>query len=368
MPLSPNQSGAVTGCGFRAAFALSVAATYYARATSPPPPRSILLNSDIRITSAEWVTLQSALSCWTSRGTWAAHAGGYEWVPDDACPPYTTRIAGGVACGVAAELQALYPAHRRGLPDRALFVGDSISHQHYRGFLSNSPRSAVHSAISSDVATYSDCDHRRPALPIKDCEVGGASHSVSAVYRRTDRLALRPTCGAKNETIGFIDEEWVSELAGTSVVFINRGAHYVADDKFIAGWRGALRFLRQKAPRTLIVARTTPGGHDNCTTFSAPVTSSSLLQRGYSWRKMPGQNAALETLIEEEFPGVILLDIELLASLRPDAHIGVNEKKGGKLDCLHYREGTRAAGVLNAPHFLLYNTLQLLERTQKKWR
>lgn len=357
---SPSESGMR-----RAALAIALGASIFGE-TASAPESGVALSSDIRVPSARWAALESALSCWTSRGSWVAHGDGFEWVPDRACPQYTTRVTGGVACGIAAELQALYPAHKRGLPDRALFVGDSITHQYFRGFISNAPRSAVHVPIPAKVNTYSGCGRGRLPLPIRDCEAGGAPLSLTALYRRADRLALWPACGSKNETVGFTDAEWVSEFPGTSVIFINRGAHYEDDAKFAAGWRAALHLVRQRAPRALVVARTTPGGHDSCTKFASPVASSSLAQKGYSWKKMPGQNALLRKMVQEEFPGVILLDIEYLASLRPDAHVGVDKSKGGKLDCLHYREGGRAAGAMNAPHFLLYNALQLLGGLQKE--
>lgn len=328
-----------------------------------PDPSSVALTTDIQVPSEHWAALQYALSCWTSRGSWVAQADGYEWVPDPACPPYTTTVAGGIACAVATRLQALYLLHQRGRPIRAFFVGDSLTHQYYRGFLSNSPQSAVHVALPDNLDTFSDCEHVRPALPVENCETAtSAMQPLSALLRRADRLAPVPACGPHNRTLGFTETDWVAELGPeTSIVFLNRGAHFEKDSKFVSGWRAALRLLRKRVPHALVVARNTPGGHDDCTEFSAPVSSSSLEQRGYTWRHMPRQNAFLQKLVEEEFPGVILLDIELLASLRPDAHVGIDEKRGNKLDCLHFREGPRAAGIMNAPHFLLYNALWLLE-------
>lgn len=326
---------------------------------SQPSLSSIELSSSIRVVPAHWAALQFALSCWTSRGSWVAHSEGYEWTPDPACPPYTTNVSNGIACGIAARLQGLSPRDRHGLPVHAFFLGDSLTHQYYRGFLANSPRSVVHSPLHS--GTYSDCKFARPALPVSSCEAA-AGQPLSATYRRADRLAPQSACGSNNQTVGFTDTDWVAELRPkTSIVLLNRGAHFESDDKFVAGWRTALRLLRQRAPHALLVARTTPGGHDDCTKFAAPVSSSSLFQQGYSWRHMPRQNIALQRLVEEEFPGVILLDIEFMASLRPDAHVGIDRMRGGKLDCLHFLEGPGAAGMMNGPHFLLYNALWLLE-------
>jgi len=71
------------------------------------------------------------------------------------------------------------------------------------------------------------------------------------------------------------------------------------------------------------------------------------------------QNTLLRQLIETEFPGVLLIDVEVLSALRPDAHRGAG-------DCLHWgnrhAQWRRREEVTEAPHILLLNAIEWLQR------
>lgn len=332
----------------------------YAKVSSTSDGATCALSADLHIPSTHLAAVHSALACWSSQGAWVAHGPGFEWKPDDSCPLFERYVKGGVACGIAAELQSLYPTRRRGLRDHALFVGDSISGQFYRSFASNSRRPSQLVGLDAHLLTASTCESVPPIIPFNGCPRDtGSSSSFSAQFRRSDRLSPWPACGS-NKTAYFTEVEWSSLLPGASVVELNRGSHYETDERYIAGWSKTLQFVIDQAPRSLVVARTTPVGHVNCTSYKTPVSSAQLASPGelYNWKDFGAQNALLRNLLRDKFPNVLLLDIEHLASLRPDAHRGRNSK--GVVDCLHWQDGTVGAGVLNAPHFFLYNALRFL--------
>lgn len=318
---------------------------------------TVALSSDIRISSAHWAALRFALSCWTSRGLWVSQPDGYAWVPDPSCPPYTTRVARGVACGVATRLDALLPSHRRGLSLRALFIGDSLSRQFYQGFVSNAPHSLGFVAHTESNQTPSDCEHHDPGVPILSCATSAdGMQPLYAAFRSADSLAPQPAC---NLSVGLSLTDWASELGpGPSIVLLSRGTqHGSSRDAFVESWRATLRLLRQNAPDALIVAWTNPGGRpEDSTNGTSPIPK--FEQSGDTQSGASRQNAVLQTLINDEFPGVLVLDVEHVASLCPDA--GTGESRGGALDCLAFRDGLLASGIVTLPHFLLYNALWLL--------
>lgn len=159
---------------------------------------------------------------------------------------------------------------------------------------------------------------------------------------------------------------WTGALsARTPLVMLNRGAHFEPDAPYLRGWRAALHVVRERAPNAIVVARTTPPGIPHCISrnYSRPLRSPLpplVVEDGYAYIHFPRQNRLLKQLVTEEFPGVLILDVEPLAALRPDARRG--GEHGG--DCLHFgsRLGPRRflEVAADAPTALLVNALTML--------
>ena len=150
----------------------------------------------------------------------------------------------------------------------------------------------------------------RPRLPDGRCigfsplemtttlEPCAAPGGVKALFRRNDRLLLDGDPRAECLWTGnFIDAPWTFTLSDrTRLVVLNRGAHYEDDASALAAWAAALRAARKAAPHALIVARTTPTGHEHCDDYMRPIVAPNVPrwreQEHYSWLLFPvGSNS-----------------------------------------------------------------------------
>ena len=191
-----------------------------------------------------------------------------------------------------------------------------------------------------------------------NCDKG----SISLVYHRNDRLFIdgdsRFDCSGV-----FTETNWFHELNSTSLIFLNRGAHYENDLNYLDGWLNAIRKIHEAAPGIKIIARTTISGHLGCEKATEPVPIPSNITNFGHWDKFSHQNLLLRNLIHHSFSSVILLDMEYIASLRPDSHVGikkmvVNGTETFKIDCLHFGSNN-SGGIFYAHDELFYNILLL---------
>lgn len=161
-----------------------------------------------------------------------------------------------------------------------------------------------------------------------------------------------------------------SEYAGlveADVVILNRGPHYTSDELYTQGVNMALHFLRLNFPNKLILYRSSPPGHHNCSTTSQPLAhrqNAADLQRffqGYHWDAFAGQNEIAKRLAAQY--GVAFMDVVPMMELRADGHRSWMEPSDR--DCLHYC----TPGPIDVMVEVLYNMLlRLLFREPSKTR
>ncbi|CAI5494697.1 unnamed protein product [Closterium sp. Naga37s-1] len=127
------------------------------------------------------------------------------------------------------------------------------------------------------------------------------------------------------------DESWMDEIAAqnVSMVVMNRGAHYISDDRFERQLQSTLLALRQAHPELLIIARNTPAGHPGCWLHRKPLSQKllELPHDDWHWDGFAAQNGIVRRLVEGV--GGVYMDVNASTVWRPDGHVG-------RWDCLHY--------------------------------
>jgi len=191
-----------------------------------------------------------------------------------------------------------------------------------------------------------------------DATSNTTQNEINEVYNYCDRicqygttcLPVSVSCGsfAPAFKVSFIvdnflsnSKEWVShvESENVSLLFLNTGAHFVEDEKFLENVNTTLTSLHKFAPLNLgVVYRNTPPGHYNCqlSRNHPPALNSinwssnfSSLPANYHWQDFERQNSLGRDLIREHFPQVLFLDVSTSTKQRPDSHVSGT-------DCLHY--------------------------------
>lgn len=116
-----------------------------------------------------------------------------------------------------------------------------------------------------------------------------------------------------------------------SVILLNRGAHFVpSGEGFEAQLNYTLRELRKLLPEALIVFRSTPAGHPNCSLHERPLEMPlNITEWPYNWDKFEEQNRFAKRMVESV--GGVFFDVQPMTSLRPDWHV-----LGARGDCLHH--------------------------------
>ncbi|CAI6006082.1 unnamed protein product [Closterium sp. NIES-64] len=126
-------------------------------------------------------------------------------------------------------------------------------------------------------------------------------------------------------------ETWMDEIAaqGVSVVVMNRGAHFIADEQFERQMKSTLLALRKSYPDLLIIVRNTPAGHPHCWLHRKPLSGKllDLPHDDWHWDGFAAQNEILKNLTEGV--GGVYMDVNASAVWRADGHVG-------RWDCLHY--------------------------------
>ncbi|CAI5467040.1 unnamed protein product [Closterium sp. Yama58-4] len=123
-------------------------------------------------------------------------------------------------------------------------------------------------------------------------------------------------------------------LVNADVVIVNRGAHYIGGRDFELSVRAAMRLLRRKLPRALLVYRNSPPGHVNCSSYDRPIKiRQDPATLPFHWDTFSAQNDIAREIAEEV--KAVYMDVDTMTALRPDGHKGY-VKERGITDCLHY--------------------------------
>lgn len=235
-----------------------------------------------------------------------------------------------------------------------LLLGDSLQEQFVRVFVNNMVQNIPKPATWA-VEEW---------VP-EECEdwIGGKKlkHSYCRVYRLASE-------GCSNFTVSFLRNDYLQIsgnkhvfdrmpwirfwlLKDADVVVMNRGAHYMDDDHYISFLRSAVRHIRNKYPKKLIIYRYSAPGHANCTRYTKPLKWRQKPEDlPFHWGDFTRQNELARKVVEEV--GGVHMDVDKMTALRPDGHQGwIPEIKA--FDCLHYC----IPGPIDTWAQLLYNIL-----------
>ncbi|CAI5462591.1 unnamed protein product [Closterium sp. Yama58-4] len=139
-----------------------------------------------------------------------------------------------------------------------------------------------------------------------------------------DQIKVVPSSSSSSSSSSSNDSS-----SNISVLILNRGSHFVEDDKFIQQLNETLTKVRAAAPDLLIIYRSTPPGHAHCDQLLAPIAErqdpSSLPNH---WGEFAAQNEWAKRLVKAV--GGVFLDVDPMTALRPDGHIRPPS------DCLQY--------------------------------
>ena len=281
-------------------------------------------------------SLQKTVDCWALEGRWTREPGSFygrvwgedwprstlgdchanmtvrdrstelafQWVPPPTCAPRAYVRSVELARALLDRLVCL----------KILVVGDSLSHD-----------------MVTTLHEYIRTVH----------ELGKRSvNKLPVHFVRNDHVAVDDEHVSEPQTR---KEPWkhLTQNDTFDVILLNRGAHYVPIDRFVVEYRATLSYVRGTNPKALIVVRTTPSGHWNCSQFvNAPPLSSPLPPapaesrfHAFQWDKFQVQNALLRQMIESDDQlafHVVVMDIACATNLRADSH------RTNFDDCLHY--------------------------------
>ena len=277
--------------------------------------------------------LQRTLDCW-SVGSWkkvpgvATVSDPWTWVPSHTCNPPLPMLDGASWC-------------RRHTGMRLLFVGDSLSGNHYEATVQVGQRAQVTVPLAGHTtdAIPLRCDSRPRLSPRKKgCEsVRVCGGTVALGYIRNDHLLDVTQRAWKPYPTNVLVHPWNDALAHwhPTHVILNRGAHYTGDKKFERGIADALTLVRKLAPSARVILRSTPPGHPNCAMHNGPLSqplhgaSDLRIAKKFHWSEFSRQNALMKRIAVTN--GTLFVDFATPTALRPDGHL-----RGKNNDCLHY--------------------------------
>jgi len=236
-----------------------------------------------------------------------------------------------------------------GANGNVLVVGDSINHLLQWSLLNNLLKNRSEPQV---VPASSSC---RTCKGFEVCSdvLGGPGKGFKVGFVRNDRIS--PISDVNNDAWkNFLEWPWLHLLKEWNIklLFINRGAHYEADDIFVKSLRQTFSVLHALHPDLLVIFRNTPPGHINCTSYNGPIAERQEIKENgnhskWHWHEFFRQNGLAKKIVEDA--GYVYMDVDAMLSKRPDGHI--NER-----DCLHYC----LPGPLDSVVQLFYNVLSLL--------
>ena len=302
-----------------------------------PDDKPVHLSDRIALTRAQWATLRGKLQCWTGdEGTWV------DEYPTPSVPlRFTTYNPLSLGC-VSPEHRNNYTSNPgmfyvwrtpqrcplkvfsaadvcKLLAGRNLWVlGDSTQ---YTAFHSVFDLMSPHNDSANPVAV-----HEQYAL-CPGHEYCGADSRFRFHFRRADFLDPSPELGDPegvfHQTANF---RWIQFINNQSVLFVNRGLHWVDTPDVLAELSATIAAVRARAPGALIVFRPSPEGHGSDKRPTKPLTLAEYTKftgykPSYHWGDLPKQGVAIHQMLHDLDAGVIFLDIDLLTKLRHDQHL-----------------------------------------------
>lgn len=326
------------------------------------PSHRLTFGGGAAASAAAWVRAQERLDCAAREGTWEDHAAPQLLFPvaavlrdasSELChaPPWTrarepslwfawepTAAAAARGCPAVARewSRAAFCAALRGRD--ILLVGDSLTftlHDTLLSALLDAGAPALREHVQWD-----EC----PTHALCEAEAAAAAAAGSATVRtasmrfiRNDHATVAPSGAneARNEQM------WTGALTPNTLLVVNRGAHYVPDDRLEAGVRETLAWVAAHAPRGMgAIWRNTVPGHElgdflyegNFSRFRTPlrerlVYAPDAAAAKYNWNSFPRQNSLVERLVAEAAaaapdgaPAWLFLDVENSTVLRADRH------------------------------------------------
>ena len=221
--------------------------------------------------------------------------------------------------------------------ETVMMVGDSLQEE-------------FHFSLLAATWTYDSHDEQCNPAPIRTINCKGHSFRIS--FYRNDYLTLTTT---NTDT----EHAWANQLEkeNTTILIMNRGAHYIADDEFMSSLRSTMTYLRKYHRNIQIYYRSTAAGHLDfnsrfdsmpLTKYSADVAADSFGET-FHYSSFAHQNNLTRLLLTTEFPEIVYFDIYGATVLRADSHP----------DPLHYC----IPGPIDQWVLLWYNALLLRKST-----
>ena len=227
---------------------------------------------------------------------------GYRWVPAPRCAP-----EGGAYLRNADLARALLSkvAGCFGI----LTVGDSMT-------------VALAETLSDYTRSYNTS--AAPGRAIRNTVVRSAYATLNTAFQRT--------------AYGYDLGAWAPLLDKNvyDVIVINRGVHYKDDATMLPEFEATLAHIVQRQPHALVVVRTSPSGHPNCTTKRnrPPNTVAEQLRENeqFGWGRVETQSSRMAFMVTERFARarMVIMDVVPATSVRADSH------RTSANDCLHY--------------------------------
>jgi hypothetical protein len=314
-----------------------------------------------------WARLQKTLACWATLGWWrdGNGPGNYSWAVSSSCP--LSELYG--TFNETMLCNRLRAAQADGRAGTALWIGDSVQRQFFDFSgrpltLKQATERHGYPLFHEPVYQCMDLNYSNMKPRIAQFGTGENVCGLTSVSRRSDRLLLNISGRSLDCSKYRLDTTWAGDAPEAALIVLNRGAHYTDDTLYLDGWRAALDHVRSVAPDAIVVARTTPPGHPNCFNFTAPLRSPQYIEKVWSsshWADFGRQNALLRALVRDAFPDVLLFDVELMASLRPDVHVGRLGKGNTSIpDCLHIGPQPHAQLFMRELFVMLKSILSLV--------
>lgn len=249
---------------------------------------------------------------------------------------------------------------------RILFVGDSLSYLQFMSFvfllgLDHGSGKAPGSERTTDgrqsvsISVPCDAGIRKPTFELHFVRnhylLGTSNTKCYAPHAKGCMSDLGAECN-RNSCM-----PWVPLLnkGPRTLLVLNTGAHSHSTALYEASIYGAIKATAKliRSRRDIVVFRTTPAGHPNCSQFSAPFVTLAEAQsrvklgvdndvtQKFSWHLFANFTRLLKTKIAELSPeyqvtdlkrsgGAMVLDVDPMTVLRGDGH---RPQLG---DCLHY--------------------------------
>ena len=229
---------------------------------------------------------------------------------------------------------------------RILVVGDSVSYLFYQALVHQlDPKANIDDARGPRGQWQEGGEPEKwwdPSGPFGICGGRGA-----LIFRRNDQLLLESTDTFPERY------DWVRYVADADVLILNKGAHVVPPLQYEDEMRDTVEFLRRAAADSsrerVVVFRSTPSGHPDCSMRTPPIlghsadaalssthapSPSSMYNPSWRWDEFASRDAIARDLIET-LPSGVFVNVTPMTMLRPDGHIGCTPA-GTSCDCLHY--------------------------------